>query len=147
MRGWFGIGIESPKREFNTGTLYRSAYCLGAHYIFTIGRRYHHTLGDTTKSWRNIPAFSFTDAQDFLSHRPFSGQLIAVERTPDAVPLESFRHPERAIYVLGPEDGSISTEIMEACQAVVSIQTKQCLNVAMAGVAVLYDRHQKGWTA
>src|SRR5690606_32560529 len=58
MRGWFGIGIESPKREFNTGTLYRSAYCLGAHYIFTIGRRYHHTLGDTTKSWRNIPAFS-----------------------------------------------------------------------------------------
>lgn len=34
---YFAIGIYHPKTEMNMGTLWRSAYQLGASYIFTIG--------------------------------------------------------------------------------------------------------------
>jgi tRNA (guanosine-2'-O-)-methyltransferase len=40
MRGYYGIGIENVKTAENVGTLWRSAYILGASFIFTIGKRY-----------------------------------------------------------------------------------------------------------
>jgi len=36
-KGYFGIGIVNCKRDTNLGTLWRSAFVLGASFIFTIG--------------------------------------------------------------------------------------------------------------
>jgi len=38
--GYFEIGVYGAKRETNVGTLWHSAYQLGASGIFVIGRRY-----------------------------------------------------------------------------------------------------------
>jgi tRNA(Leu) C34 or U34 (ribose-2'-O)-methylase TrmL len=63
-----------------------------------------------------------------------------VELTQDAIDLPSFRHPLRAAYILGPEQGSLSEELMGRCAYVVRIPTSFCVNVAMAGAIVMYDR-------
>lgn len=65
---------------------------------------------------------------------------VAVEIMPGTQSLEFFEHPEQAVYVLGPEDGSISTGMRAVCHAFVQIPSLHCLNVAMAGGIVLYDR-------
>ena len=39
-KGFFGIGIVAGKTAGNTGTLWRSAYQLGASFTFTIGARH-----------------------------------------------------------------------------------------------------------
>lgn len=44
-------------------------------------------------------------------------------------------NPRRAVYLLGPEDGSISF--------LVQIPSTYCLNVATAGAVVMYDRAAK----
>lgn len=140
---WFGIGIERPKTPANLGTLWRSAVCLGADFIFTIGDRYHREASDTVKAPRHVPCFSYADLDDFASHRPLDAPLVGVELTDDARPLEDFCHPRQALYLLGPEDGSLSKNALALCQSVVSFDSNYCLNVASAGSILLYDRHVK----
>lgn len=142
-RGYFGIGIERSKTEVNVGTLWRSAFCLGASFIFTIGKRYPNQSSDVTQAWRHIPLLEFADVADFAAHRPFDCQVIGVELTPDAAHLETFAHPQRAIYLLGPEDGSLSGDAVALCQYVVRFDSTYCLNVAAAGTVVMYDRQAK----
>jgi len=142
MRGYFGIGIENPKKEMNIGTLWRSAYSLGAAFIFTIGHRYERQASDTTKSWRHIPLIEYADAQDFIDHIPYACIPVGIEV--NGTPINYFeKHPERAVYILGPEDDSISKKLQEHCVEILSIESKYCLNVAVAGSIVLYDRMSK----
>jgi tRNA G18 (ribose-2'-O)-methylase SpoU len=54
--------------------------------------------------------------------------------------LPSFRHPVQGAYVLGPELGALSPEVLERCDYLVRIPTAFCINVAMAGAIVMYDR-------
>ena len=51
-----------------------------------------------------------------------------------------FRPPLLAAYVLGPERGSLSQPLVERCDYIVKIPTSFCVNVAMAGAIVMYDR-------
>lgn len=143
-RGYFGIGIERSKTEANVGTLWRSAFALGATFIFTIGKRYPRQSSDTTESWRHIPLLEYVSVDDFRQHIPYDCQVIGVELTDDARPLETFAHPQRAVYLLGPEDGSLSAAAIGLCQHVVKFDSAYCLNVAAAGTVVMYDRNTKG---
>jgi tRNA G18 (ribose-2'-O)-methylase SpoU len=139
-RGYFGIGIERSKTEANVGTLWRSAFALGAAFVFTIGKRYPRQSSDTTESWRHIPLLEFASVEDFQVHIPYDCQVIGVEITPDADLLHEFKHPPRAIYLLGPEDGSLSKSAQDICQRIVKFDSRYCLNVAAAGTVVMYDR-------
>ena len=71
---------------------------------------------------------------------PQGCKLVGIELIDDAIDLPSFRHPLRAAYVLGPEQGSLSPELLARCDYVVKIPTSFCINVAMAGAIVMYDR-------
>lgn len=143
MRGYCGIGIINSKREMNLGALWRAACCLGADFIFTVGARYRHQCSDTTKAYKHIPYWRFGSFDDFKKHLPYDCILVGVEISDKARPLETFIHPERAIYLLGPEDGSLPDSIMEQCQHVVQFSSRFCMNVAVAGAIVLYDRQAK----
>lgn len=145
-KGFFAIGIEHSKVSANVGTLMRSAVCFGASYVFVIGARYPRQCSDTVKSWRHVPLFEYADIEDFNDHRPIDVPLIGVELADGAKPLETFAHPDRAIYLLGPEDGSLSLKAQGFCQSLVKFNSRFCLNVAAAGSVVLYDRTAKSST-
>lgn len=140
-RGYFGIAIYSPKTIQNLGTLMRSANVFGADFIATINSRYHHQAGDTMKTPRHVPTFHFDTAELFLEMRPMHARLVGVELGGRDVCI--WHHPEQAIYVLGPEDGDLPSVIREKCSSVVTIPTSHCLNVAVAGSIIMYDRIAK----
>jgi len=141
VRGYFGIGILNSKKSVNLGTLWRSAYQLGASFIFTIGRRYSYQSSDTCKTTRHVPYHAFESLGEFRKFRPIDCQLIGVEM--DGTPVERFWHPERAIYLLGAEDHGLTKEALEECQDVISLSSERMdsFNVAVAGSIVLYQRH------
>ena len=139
-RGFFGIGIENVKTPMNLGTLWRSAHIFGAAFIFTIGRRYIYQSSDVKKSWRSIPLLEFAGFDDFYSKMPREARLVGIEISTRAKPLESFTHFEQAIYLLGAEDNGLSARALEKCHALVQIPGNDCLNVAVAGSIVMYDR-------
>ena len=141
MRGYFGIGVQNLKTEINLGTLFRSAYCMGASFVFVIGRRYKKQSSDTTCSYRHIPLFQYESSEHFLKSIPYDCPLIGVELTDTSENIYSFVHPERAVYCLGAEDGSLT--FLNRCVRVIQIPSKHCLNVAVAGSIVMYDRNLK----
>lgn len=141
--GYFGIGIYSPKREQNVGTLYRSAASMGASMTFQVGGRFQPQCSDTTKAYRMMPHFEFADDEQLLATRPYGAQLVVVELHDEAVPLATFEHPRNAIYLLGAEDNGVPARLITAAQHVVQLPGEFCLNVATAGSIVLYDRVAK----
>lgn len=142
-RGFYGVGIVGTKTAVNVGVLWRSAYALGAAFIFTAGRRYPQQAADTVKAWKHVPLIEFQDGQAMLDALPKGCVPVAVELDDRARPLERFVHPERACYILGAEDTGIPPTILDQCHAVVQIPGRYCLNVGVAGSIVLYDRVAK----
>ena len=145
MRGYFGIGIEHTKTATNVGTLWRSADIMGAHFIFTIGRRYRKQASDTMKTWRNIPLYHFTDFDEFYkTGLPHDCRLVGIEIDDAAQVLYQYKHRERCIYLLGAEDHGLTGRALDKCHDLVVIPGSHCLNVAVAGSIVMYDRMSKG---
>lgn len=68
---------------------------------------------------------------------------VAVELRRSAESLIDFVHPEHAVYVFGPEDGSLDRAVLGVCHRFVVIPTRHCTNLAAAVYTVLYDRHAK----
>lgn len=144
QRGFFGIGIQNTKTEMNVGTLWRSASILGAAFIFTIGKRYKKQSSDTMASWRHIPLYNYETFDEFYKAIPYDCRLIGVELNENSVPVWRFTHPERCIYLLGAEDAGLSKEALERCHKLVQLPGDYCMNVAVAGSIIMYDRIAKG---
>lgn len=143
QRGFFGIGIENTKTSQNIGTLWRSASILGASFMFTIGNRYKKQATDTMQSWRHIPLYAYDDFEAFYKNIPYCAQLIGVELDAKSVPVNEFKHPERAIYLLGAEDNGLSKVALEKCHKLVQLPGDYCMNVSVAGSIIMYDRISK----
>ena len=143
MRGYFGIGIYHTKTEINVGTLWRSAHNFGAAFIFTIGKRYKRQSSDTTKAWKSIPLYHYENYDDFRNGQPFDCPVVAIEQTKTSTDIMNFVHPERVIYLLGAEDHGISESILKHCFKTIHINTPMCLNVAVAGSIIVFDRSIK----
>jgi len=141
--GYFEIGVYHPKTEVNVGTLWRSAFQLGAQGIFTIGRRYKRQASDTANVMLQIPLRHYDSFDEFSKSLPTQASLIAVEM--GGRKLENFVHPKQAIYLLGAEDYGLPQEILDKCRLVVSIGSMRTFsyNVAVAGSIVMYSRFQQ----
>ena len=138
-RGYFAIGVEGLSKPMNLGNLMRSAHAFGAHFVFTIGADYGRNVrSDTSKSQQHVPLYTWEHVADM--GLPEGCKLVGVELLDDASQLPSFHHPMRAAYVLGPERGALSDELIARCDSIVKIPTQFCINVATAGAIVMYDR-------
>jgi tRNA G18 (ribose-2'-O)-methylase SpoU len=139
-RGYFAIGAERMSKALNLGNLMRSAHGFGASFTFTVGATYQalEARADTSKGQYHLPHYNWGSVGEMVL--PQGCKLVGVELLDDAIDLPSFRHPLRAAYVLGPENGSLSPELTARCSYVVKIPTSFCVNVAMAGAIVMYDR-------
>ena len=139
-RGYFGIGAERISKPLNLGNLVRSAHAFGASFVFTIGAppEAFQFKSDTSNGTNHMPHYHWADGEDM--RLPQDCRLVGIEFLPEADDLPSFPHPLKAAYVLGPELGSLSPEILARCDHLIRIPTAFCINVAMAGAIVMYDR-------
>lgn len=137
---YFGIGIQNGKTPENLGVLWRTAQNMGAHFIFTIGKRYHNQSSDTHKAVKTMPYFHYDSFEDFYAHLPKGARIVGVEIAPGAHDLETFHHPRRCVYLLGAEDHGLTNQAMEKAHFLVKFKSIRSLNVAVAGSIVMYDR-------
>jgi tRNA G18 (ribose-2'-O)-methylase SpoU len=139
-KGYFAIGAERMSKSLNLGNLMRSANAFGASFTFTVGATYKaiEAHADTSKSQLHLPHYNWATLDEMAL--PGGCKLVGIELLDEAIDLPSFRHPLRAAYVLGPELGSLSEPLIARCDYVIKIPTRFCINVAMAGAIVMYDR-------
>ena len=140
QRGYFAVGVERLSKPMNAGNLFRTAHAFGASFLFTIAAEYprRRARSDTSRAPLHLPLYDYADVGAL--RLPADCRLVGVELLEDAIELPSFRHPSRAAYVLGPEKGSLSPELLEHCHEVIKIPSAFCINVATAGAIVMYDR-------
>ena len=136
MRGYAAIGLVGPKIEANVGGALRAAACYGASMIVLEAPRFEHRSTNVTQAQHHIPLI----VGKITEHRPYDCPLVAIEIVDGARSLTTFCHPERALYVFGPEDGSVPRRILDRAQHVISIPSRYCMNLAATVNVVLYDR-------
>lgn len=139
-RGYVCLALENVKNVLNVGSVLRAAGCFGAAMVVTSGRRYARTPTDTQKDYRRIPLVQCDDLRLVI---PFDCVPVAVDLIEGAVPLAQYKHPERAFYVFGPEDGTLSHSTVKWCRDVVYIPMSGCMNLGACTNVVLYDRAVK----
>jgi hypothetical protein len=81
--------------------------------------------------------------ESWIGMVPVGCQLVAIELCNGASNLMEFQHPSQAVYVFGPEDGSVPQELLDKCHHKVYIPTEYSLNVTTTIATVLYDRKLK----
>ena len=141
MRGYFGIGVQGISKAANLGAVMRTAHAFGASFVYTVDA-HHKALNidttDTSRTLKHLPHYQWDNVDDM--RLPQGCTLVGVELCERSVEMPSFRHPLAAAYVLGPEQGSLSSEMQDLCTYIVKIPTKFCINVSLAAALTLYDR-------
>lgn len=138
------IGLFNPKSPDNVGSVMRAAGCYGVNSVYYTGKRYDRAqpfYTDTQNVHESIPLIGVDDLKDII---PLGCVPVAVELIEGAKPLTTYKHPARAFYIFGPEDGSLRKKITNFCEDVVYIPTDGCMNLAATVNVVLYDRLAKG---
>lgn len=137
------IGLCDPKSPTNVGAILRAAGCYQADAIRYTGTRYARANQYNTDTKRRDSEIELVHSEALLESLPSQMEVVSIELVEGAIPLPSFKHPRRAIYIFGPEDGSVPQDIILRSDHVVYIPTIGCMNLAATVNVVLYDRLAK----
>jgi tRNA(Leu) C34 or U34 (ribose-2'-O)-methylase TrmL len=134
--------LINPKYEHNVGAALRACSCWGVPTLRWTGgrvrfddRRERIPREERMKGYRDVDWRRTQKPLEGLSGTP-----VAIEVRANTECLTTFVHPEDAIYVFGPEDGSIPRPYLALCHRFVFIPTAHCLNLAAAVNVVLAHR-------
>lgn len=139
MRGYSAIACIGLKCPPNFGSVLRAAHCYDASLVILDAPRFKNSASNVTQAQRHIPLV----VGRIDDVRPYDCQMVAVELDESARSIVNFVHPERALYVFGPEDGNIPSRVVAKAQHVIQIPTHYCMNLAATVNVVLYDRLSK----
>ena len=141
------IGLVNPKSPENVGSVMRAAGNYRVDSVFYTGKRYPRALMRNPdipdmqrKVSQNIPLSEVTCLVD---DAPEDLKIVCVEFAENAISLPEYQHPLNAFYIFGPEDGTISQQLIDRADAVVYVPTIGCMNLAATVNVVLYDRLTK----
>ena len=144
------IIMHNPKYPHNVGAAVRAASCFNSNLILFTGDRvslepngvkgYRLPREERMKGYKDV-----TLINDQYPFNRFDKSVtpVAVELRDNAENLPFFEHPKNAVYVFGPEDGSIPQIMLKHCHRFVVIPSKHCVNLAAAIYLILYDRIAK----
>ena len=128
------IALTNPKSSSNVGGAMRAAGCYDAQKVVYSGDRFNRAVrlaADTQKVHEIVPLVHYEDL------------LTALEPGMKLICVDLIEHPENAMYLFGPEDGTIKQQVINKADAVVYIPTIGCMNLAASVNVVLYDKLAK----
>lgn len=137
------IALTNPKSSSNVGGAMRAAGCYDAQKVVYSGDRFNRAVrlaADTQKVHEIVPLVHY---DDLLTALEPGMKLVCVDLIEGAIPLPNFEHPESAMYLFGPEDGTIKQQVINKADSVVYIPTTGCMNLAASVNVVLYDKLAK----
>ena len=144
---WPSIVLMNPKYPHNVGQIVRAASCYGVKQVWWTGHRVSLDVAKGERLPREERMKGYKDVEMFQHDYPFDqfpkAVPVAIEIRPNCENLMDFVHPKNAVYVFGPEDGSLDKMVARHCHRFVKIPTVHCTNLAAAVWTVLYDRKWK----
>ncbi len=134
------IAIENLERDYNMGTIVRSANAFGVRRVHIIGRRQWNKRGAMmTDKYLHVVYHGNVD--EFVS-ATLGKSLIAIDNVEGSVPLQSIKLPKQAIMLFGSESNGLSTELLDRCDSIIAIEqlgSTRSLNVGVAAGIAMYE--------
>lgn len=143
------VVLTDPKFPHNIGQSIRALSCFEVKQLWWSGQRVMKSLQGMDRIPREERMRGYADVSVVHHDRPLecfekiNATPVAVEFRENSEDLVDFIHPENAVYVFGPEDGSIDQGTLRNCHRFVKIPTKHCTNLSAAVYLILYDRLAK----
>jgi tRNA(Leu) C34 or U34 (ribose-2'-O)-methylase TrmL len=143
-----GVILINPKFGHNVGAALRACSCFGIPQLIYTGDRIEGDLAMRKRLPREERMKGYKDVEFAACDYPFerlpdNAVTVAVELRENSESLTYFEHPPDAVYVFGPEDGSLRGVTLRQCHRFIVIPSHHCLNLAAAVNVVLYDRRMK----
>lgn len=133
------IAIENWERDFNMGTIIRTANAFNINKIHIIGRKQWNKRGAmVTDIYMNIEYHQSTS--DFLDAVK-DKEVVAVDIVEGAKPLSKAKLPGHAVLVFGAEGPGLSDELQKVADQVVMIEqlgSTRSVNVGVAAGIAMY---------
>lgn len=134
------IAIENLERDFNMGTIVRSANAFGIRRVHVVGRRQWNKRGAmmTDKYLEVIYHPTVTDFVDAVRLR----NIVAVDNVDFSVDIRSVDKSNDAILVFGAEGPGLSEEILSCANTIVAIPqigSTRSLNVGVAAGIAMWE--------
>ena len=135
------IALENTERDFNMGTIVRSANAFGVRQIYVIGRRQWNKRGAMmTDKYLHVQYVSST-AEFVELMRSENREIIAIDNIPSSVNMAETSLPKRAVLVFGQEGPGISEEMAQVADEIVAIEqfgSTRSINVGTAATVAMY---------
>jgi len=134
------IAVENVGRDFNMGTIVRTANAFNISKVHIIGRKQWNKRGAmVTDIYMNIQYHVDIDA--FL-HSVTDKEVIAIDIVDGATGLSQTQLPRNAVLVFGAEGPGLSSELLEKAQRIVNIEqlgSTRSINVGVAAGIAMYE--------
>lgn len=134
------IAIENYERDFNMGTIVRSANAFGVRTVHIIGRRQWNKRGAMMTD-KYLEVVYHSDIETFKKHidgRP----LIAIENNVESQSVLNLVLPDDVILLFGSESSGLSSKALTAADQVCHIPqlgSTRSLNVGVAAGVVMWE--------
>ncbi len=136
------IAIENLERDFNMGTIVRSANAFGVRRVHVIGRRQWNKRGAmATDKYLHVEYYASVDEFIDMAHKRAKA-IIAIDNVEASLPLGSSLLPRSAILVFGAEGPGISEELLARADKIIAIEqlgSTRSINVGVAAGVVMYE--------
>lgn len=136
------IAIENLERDYNMGTIVRSANAFGVRHIHVIGRRQWNKRGAMMTD-KYLYVHYYDSADDFLAAMSQVGKVVvAIENNTDSQPLSSAKLTHNTVFVFGSEKSGLSADLINKADQVVHIEqlgSTRSLNVGVAAGIAMYE--------
>ncbi|MEO5949638.1 MAG: TrmH family RNA methyltransferase [Candidatus Saccharimonas sp.] len=134
------IAVENLTRDFNMGTIIRSANAFGVRHIHIIGRRQWNKRGAMmTDKYLHLHYYESVD--EFVVAMA-DKQVIAIDNVEGSVPLAGVAFTTDTVLVFGSEGEGLSEDMLNRSAQVVAIEqfgSTRSLNVGVAAGVVMYE--------
>jgi len=134
------IAVENLTRDFNMGTIVRSANAFGVRHVHIIGRRQWNKRGAMmTDKYLHL---HYHETIDAFIEAVKGKQVIAVDNVEGSILLGKTSLPRDAVLVFGSEGDGLSDEMLQKAAQIVAIEqfgSTRSLNVGVAAGIVMYE--------
>jgi tRNA G18 (ribose-2'-O)-methylase SpoU len=135
------IALENTERDFNMGTIVRSANAFGVRHVYIIGRRQWNRRGAMATEKYLYVHYMATTAEFVDAMRAQNRKIIAIDNISGSVNLSQTNLPGNAVLVFGQEGPGISSELAQAADHIVAIEqfgSTRSINVGAAATVAMY---------
>lgn len=136
------IALENTERDFNAGSIVRSANAFGVRDVYIIGRRQWNKRGAMATD-KYLRLHYMSSPGEFLEEMERQQRtVVAVDNIAESQPLGSIDLPKHCVLVFGQEGPGVSSELASAAKVVVAIEqfgSTRSINVGAAAAIVMYE--------